>query len=278
MNRPNTLTPAEANKYLRFKVDKEQVNFFPLRSEIVPDKISASDFCKMINKVREKIWEYNDQERRLKEEQLVDQINNQTPWQPIPNKKKENNWEKAVSEIVIPVAKSNYIKFRTIRSLVGLFMGMYRDSKYEEYCRQTEERIADTLSQSAEARFMGNDIESPDNGKPIREVEDVYTDNNISVPEPKDPSDDNSWLHHKAEEFNQIMNSLIQTYHLDQGLGEPNKSEMETLFNQAWRSFETKTTKTISDETSEEEIERIEEEQAKLRSYLYEEYIEKNQI
>ena len=303
----NILTPKTAKDYLQFKVNKNK-DVFEKRNRIVPHYLSPGDFCHMVNDVRTAIWKYNDEERKLAEKQLEQEIVSKEQWDIKENKpqgkkiKKEDKFERAIKEVVMPFFGGGYIPLGDVKSLIGIFMRIFKDREFQEYINNVKSSIGDTLTSNLERdNFTTKEVvqETDDGnqttkgiesaGVPISsEVDDLNVGASIRETLISNPEGDNfttkdvAWevvvnsiprsegmgaedisTSSEVDDFDQIIEQLKQVYFIDQWLGDPSSADMEDLFNQAWRGFiETEGMRKISDEK-----------RTQLYRYLYKKHI-----
>ena len=272
-----TLTPIWAEKYLRFKLDKENKNLFWQWNKIVPNYLSPRDFCNMVNDVRMAMWKYWDKEK--------------------------NKFNRAKSEVIMPLIRQNNIPLGNLLSLTGVFIRMFGDSKYQEYINSVGASIKDILTSNLEWDSVTTKevVQEAENvNQTIKEIgatdvpisskvdgvndvgaiiKDTLTSNpewdNITTKEVAQELNDNNTQREDVIEtedvstssevdgFDQIIEQLKQGFFIDLWLGDPSSADMENLFNQALRGFvQTEEIKEISDEKRTE-----------LYRYLYQKHI-----
>lgn len=119
------LTPKIAIDYLNFKL-KEKKDFLSYRDELVPAYFSAQWFCQMLNELRTKIREYKKKSPEAKQDE---------------GNQEKSAFDRALTDVVLSKIRNPRVNTSRIKSLIGVLLHVFRDTKYRTYVNQTERNI-----------------------------------------------------------------------------------------------------------------------------------------
>ncbi|MFA6256291.1 MAG: hypothetical protein WC606_03835 [Candidatus Absconditabacterales bacterium] len=132
------LTPKIAIDYLNFKLKEGKKEFLSYRDELVPYYFSAEVFCRMINDFRKTIREYKKEEKEFSEKN--NDLND--------TEKKEIPFHRALKNIVFSRIKNPNIDTKIVTSLVGVLLNTFKDNKYKEYVKQSENSLIEEIKRN----------------------------------------------------------------------------------------------------------------------------------